>query len=88
MYCCLHGLDLDCASNSACAGLNPFCAQVQEHDRKQRRMAKKNPTKYGKKITKDPGIPNLYPFKAQLLERVSSVFGGCSIGHAQPSRAV
>lgn len=34
-------------------------------------MAKKNPAKYGKKLRKDPGIPNLYPFKAQLLQRVS-----------------
>ena len=40
-------------------------------------MAKKNPTKYGKQMKKDPGIPNLYPFKAQLMQRVSScgVFG-------------
>ena len=70
-----------CISNSAIAHNSRLFAQVQEHDRKQRRMAKKNPSKYGKKITKDPGIPNLYPFKAQLLERVSSVFACCSFGH-------
>jgi hypothetical protein len=56
--------------------LTSILLQVQEHDRKERRLIKKNPSKYGKKMTKDPGIPNLYPFKAQLLERVSCVFGG------------
>ncbi|KAJ3033340.1 Guanine nucleotide-binding protein-like 3 [Rhizophlyctis rosea] len=41
--------------------------KVAEHHRKQRREAKKNPSA-GKKIKKDPGIPNLFPFKDKLLQ--------------------
>ena len=38
--------------------------KIREHHRKQRRDAKRNPHKYKKK---DPGIPNSWPFKEQLL---------------------
>jgi nuclear GTP-binding protein len=41
--------------------------QVREHKRK----AKKEQKKKGKtKLKKDPGIPNLYPFKEQLLQQI------------------
>ncbi|KAJ3186875.1 Guanine nucleotide-binding protein-like 3 [Gaertneriomyces sp. JEL0708] len=41
--------------------------RVTEHHRKQRREAKKNPQT--KRQKKDPGIPNLFPFKDKLLEQ-------------------
>ena len=40
--------------------------KVREHHRKTRKDMKKNPQKYKKK---DPGIPNSWPFKAQLLKQ-------------------
>ena len=40
--------------------------KVREHHRKQRRDAKRNPQKHKKK---DPGIPNSWPFKAQMLQQ-------------------
>lgn len=45
--------------------------KVKEHDRKERRDAKKNPAKR-KKLSKDPGIPNLNPFKAQILRKLEN----------------
>ena len=39
--------------------------KVREHHRKQRRDAKRNPHKHKRK---DPGIPNSWPFKQQLLQ--------------------
>jgi hypothetical protein len=44
--------------------------QAKEHERKQRRIAKKNPF-MRKKLRKDPGIPNLNPFKAQILKKLA-----------------
>lgn len=41
--------------------------KVAEHHRKQRREAKKNPQP--KRLKKDPGIPNLFPFKDKLLQQ-------------------
>ncbi|KAI8391531.1 GNL3L/Grn1 putative GTPase-domain-containing protein [Radiomyces spectabilis] len=43
--------------------------RVAEHHRKQRREAKKNPQKHHKK-PKDPGIPNSWPFKEELLNQI------------------
>eukprot|EP00762_Andalucia_godoyi_P003815 ANDGO_08568.mRNA.1 Guanine nucleotide-binding protein-like 3 homolog len=43
--------------------------KVKEHHRKLRKEAKKAGAK--KKWTKDPGIPNLFPFKEQLLQQIS-----------------
>ena len=45
--------------------------RVAEHHRKARRAAKKM-GKWGtkKKLSKDPGIPNLWPFKEQLLKQI------------------
>jgi nuclear GTP-binding protein len=40
--------------------------KVNEHHRKQRKEAKLNPTK---KLKKDPGVPNLFPFKEKLLQQ-------------------
>jgi nuclear GTP-binding protein len=40
--------------------------KVREHNRKMRKEAKKNP----KRLKKDPGIPNLFPFKEQLLKQL------------------
>jgi len=42
---------------------------AKEKDRKLRRAAKKNPA-LRKKLRKDPGIPNLNPFKEQILKRL------------------
>ena len=44
-------------------------SQVLNHDRKQRRAARKNPKKR-KALSKDPGVPNLCPFKQDFLKRV------------------
>ncbi|CAB4384524.1 unnamed protein product [Rhizophagus irregularis] len=41
---------------------------INEHKRKERREARKNPK--SRKLKKDPGIPNLYPFKDQLLNKI------------------
>ncbi|KAI9100645.1 P-loop containing nucleoside triphosphate hydrolase protein [Phlyctochytrium arcticum] len=41
--------------------------KVAEHHRKLRKEARKNPT--SKKLKKDPGIPNLFPFKEKLLQQ-------------------
>jgi hypothetical protein len=40
-----------------------------EHQRKLKREAKRNPAR-AKKLSKDPGIPNLAPLKAQLMKQV------------------
>ena len=40
--------------------------KVREHHRKLRRDMRKNPSKHKKK---DPGIPNSWPFKAQLIQQ-------------------
>lgn len=57
--------------------------QVKEHNRKQRRDARRNPLS-GKKISKDPGIPNMNPFKDKILTQVkkscgfqNALFTGC-----------
>eukprot|EP00493_Phyllostaurus_siculus_P023268 UN23603 len=42
--------------------------KVREHNRKVRKEDKLNANK--KKKTKDPGIPNMYPFKEQLLKQI------------------
>lgn len=43
--------------------------KVRQHHSKQRREAKKNPNKFKHK---DPGIPNSWPFKQELLAEVES----------------
>ena len=43
--------------------------RVKEHKRKQRREAKKNPSKR-KTLDKDPGLPNLHPFKEKLVRKM------------------
>ncbi|GMH56471.1 hypothetical protein TrST_g9027 [Triparma strigata] len=42
---------------------------VQKH-RKDRKEAKKNPGKFNNKSKKDPGIPNSWPFKEEMLKEV------------------
>jgi nuclear GTP-binding protein len=42
--------------------------RVTQHHRKLRREAKKNPQR--RKISKDPGIPNLWPFKEDMIRKV------------------
>ena len=39
--------------------------KVREHRRKLNKASKKNPL--NKKVKKDPGIPNLWPFKEKLI---------------------
>ena len=46
--------------------------QVAESHRKARREARKNPGAGKKKMSKDPGIPNLFPYKEDLLRQVHS----------------
>ena len=41
--------------------------KVREHHRKERRDAKRNPQLHRKK--KDPGIPNSWPFKQQMIQQ-------------------
>lgn len=43
--------------------------KIAAHHRKQKKIAKKNP-QWRSKNLKDPGIPNSYPFKAELLEQI------------------
>ncbi|KAJ1631502.1 GNL3L/Grn1 putative GTPase-domain-containing protein [Pavlovales sp. CCMP2436] len=43
---------------------NKIARKVRQHHKKQRREAKKNPNKFK---PKDPGIPNSWPFKQELL---------------------
>ena len=43
--------------------------KAKEHERKIKRDAKKNP-KLRKKLNKDPGIPNLNPFKEKILKQL------------------
>jgi len=43
--------------------------KAKDHDRKQKRDAKKNPA-LRKKLRKDPGIPNLNPFKEKILKQL------------------
>ncbi|KAF7720940.1 hypothetical protein EC973_005749 [Apophysomyces ossiformis] len=42
--------------------------KVKEHHKKQKKLAKKNPQK--KRAHKDPGIPNSWPFKEELLNEI------------------
>ncbi|EPQ28324.1 uncharacterized protein PFL1_04151 [Pseudozyma flocculosa PF-1] len=45
--------------------------KVREHHRKSRKEARKNPNPQWKsKLKKDPGIPNSYPYKEQLLAEI------------------
>mmetsp|Transcript_40864 Transcript_40864/g.80185 ORF Transcript_40864/g.80185 Transcript_40864/m.80185 type:complete len:577 (-) Transcript_40864:219-1949(-) len=44
--------------------------KVKEFKKKMRREARKNPNAH-KKLKKDPGIPNLWPFKEQLLKKMT-----------------
>jgi len=44
--------------------------KVREHKRQVRKDARLNPA--GSKLKKDPGIPNLWPFKEQMLERLKA----------------
>lgn len=45
--------------------------KVREHQRKLRREAKKNPS-LRKKLKKEPGIPNLCPYKEDLLHKMET----------------
>jgi len=45
--------------------------RVKEHDRKLKKAAKKGGAAPGKKF-KDPGIPNSWPCKAELLAQVEA----------------
>ncbi|KAJ3368906.1 Guanine nucleotide-binding protein-like 3 [Allomyces arbusculus] len=44
--------------------------KIREHDRKVRKAAKKNPK--SNKPRKDPGIPNLWPFKDEMLAQIDA----------------
>ncbi|KAF0458846.1 guanine nucleotide-binding protein-like 3 [Gigaspora margarita] len=52
----------------SCAKRYKIARKVAEHRRKERKEAKKNPR--SNKLKKDPGIPNLWPFKHQLLNKI------------------
>ena len=43
--------------------------KVTEHRRKQRREAKRNP-QWKSRQRQDPGIPNLFPYKEELLNDI------------------
>lgn len=43
--------------------------KIREHHRKSRREAKRDPTWRSKK-RQDPGIPNSFPYKEQLLDEI------------------
>lgn len=44
--------------------------RVAEHERKKRKEARKNP-KYRSKLSKEPGIPNLWPMQQDMLRKMS-----------------
>lgn len=50
----------------------PWFSQVKNHERKMKKDMKKHPFKSGKKMSRDPGIPNLHPYKTQLMAKVST----------------
>ncbi|KAL2918845.1 nuclear GTP-binding protein nug1 [Polyrhizophydium stewartii] len=45
--------------------------KVNEHHRKARKEAKRNPQR--KALKKDPGVPNLFPFKEKLLQQAEEL---------------
>ncbi|CAG8743412.1 15692_t:CDS:2, partial [Acaulospora colombiana] len=45
--------------------------KARESKKKNRKEAKKNPQLHKKKKKKDPGIPNSFPFKDQILAEVA-----------------
>ncbi|GMM49654.1 RNA-binding GTPase [Starmerella bacillaris] len=45
--------------------------KISAHNRKQKKLSKKDPT-WKSRHPKDPGIPNSFPYKAQLLEEIES----------------
>jgi nuclear GTP-binding protein len=45
--------------------------KIAEHHKKLRKEAKKNPNKRSK-LKKDPGIPNLWPFKEELMDQIQT----------------
>lgn len=56
--------------------------QVKNQERKERKEGRKGILKGRKKLSKDPGIPNLHPFKTQLMAQV------CGVGrHPRPLSA-
>jgi len=46
--------------------------KVKEHKRKMRRVARLNP-KGQKTLSKDPGVPNLHPFKERLMQQAKRI---------------
>lgn len=46
--------------------------KVKEHHRKKRKEAKKEGRNHKKKVDKDPGIPNEWPFKEQELKALET----------------
>eukprot|EP01080_Neovahlkampfia_damariscottae_P001209 gene1209-11299_t len=47
---------------------NKVFKKTKEHHKKMKKIAKRNP-QLRKKLKKDPGIPNLWPYKQELLEQ-------------------
>ena len=58
--------------------------KVREHHRKVRKDQRKNPQKHRKK---DPGIPNSWPFKAQLLKQQEEMREAAKGDEGELSRA-
>ncbi|KAI8981513.1 GNL3L/Grn1 putative GTPase-domain-containing protein [Pilobolus umbonatus] len=48
---------------------NRISKRIKDSQRKSRREAKKNPSKHNK-TKKDPGIPNNWPFKEEMLNQI------------------
>ena len=45
--------------------------KISAHNRKQRKLAKRDPT-WKSRHPKDPGIPNSFPYKGELLEEIEA----------------
>jgi nuclear GTP-binding protein len=55
---------------------------VKAHHKKEKKAAKKNPL-YRSKLKKDPGVPNLYPFREKLLAMVKEEHEKEQVGKAR-----
>mmetsp|Transcript_8350 Transcript_8350/g.29478 ORF Transcript_8350/g.29478 Transcript_8350/m.29478 type:complete len:199 (-) Transcript_8350:622-1218(-) len=62
--------------------------RVKEHDRKVRKAAKRNPNKGETRKSRDPGIPNSWPQKADLLDQIAAARVKLDLKRRRPNPAL